>query len=339
MLRDKIRLGSSCAVLLPLSLAILSVRLEAATLEAVRPASRTIALTLDDLPMTVVGNDHIPGPLSETQEIMRSLVKQLQAHAATAIGFVNEVKLNVQDERDARAALLEEWLNANLLLGNHGYNHLKFSVVGLAAYEEQFLRGDSITRELLTRHHQTQLFFRPPYMDTGNSAGERSKFEALLASHHYCLAPITVENYDWMFNASYDEARRHNIRPVMDHVLQAYLAQTDQRLQHAEHLAQSMFSRAIPQIILMHANRINADHLDDVLRVMENRGYRYISINQALADEAYKTPDEYIGTQLGSWLDRWQLHFGREVDRPSGPPPPEWIAAAYKRIAGETIGH
>lgn len=76
-----------------------------------------------------------------------------------------------------------------------------------------------------------------------------------------------------------------------------------------------------------------------MLQLMEKRGYRYVSIDKALSDKAYETPDDYVGTQLGSWLDRWQRHFGRNIERPSGPPPPEWIAAAYKRIAGETIGH
>jgi hypothetical protein len=142
-----------------------------------------------------------------------------------------------------------------------------------------------------------------------------------------------------MFNAPYDEARRQGDKHMMSKVLQAYLTQTDQRLQHAEQLARNIFSREIPQIILMHANRINADHVDDVLRLMERRGYHYVSIDKALADKAYKTLDKYIGTQLGSWLDRWQLYFGQPVERASGPPPPEWIAAAYKRIAGETIGH
>ena len=306
---------------------------------SVSAASRTIALTFDDLPLTVVGNDHIAGPLSDTQDVMRRLVKQLRAHSATAIGFVNEVKLNVQGERDARAALLEEWLNANFMLGNHGYNHLKFSVVGLAAYEEQFLRGDSITKELLAEHHLTQLFFRPPYMDTGNSADDRRKFEAMLASHHYRLAPITVENYDWMFNAPYDEARRKHDDAMMNRVVQAYVAFTDQRLEHAEQLASGTFSREIAQTILMHADRINADHLDDVLRVMEKRGYHYVSLDTALSDNAYATPDDYVGTQLGSWLDRWQAHFGKKLDQASGAPPPDWVAAAYQRIAGATIGH
>jgi peptidoglycan/xylan/chitin deacetylase (PgdA/CDA1 family) len=316
-----------------------TITIPAAPVQDAGPASRTIALTFDDLPMTVVGNDHIAGPLAETQEIMRLLIKQLHAHSAPAIGFVNEIKLNVQGERDARASLLEEWLNANLLLGNHGYNHLKFSVVGLPAYEEQFLRGDSITKQLLAEHHLTQRYFRPPYMDTGNSADERSKFEALLATHHYRLAPITVENYDWMFNAPYDEACRQNNQSMKKQVVEAYRTQTNQRLAHAEALANSTFARDIPQIILLHANRLNADHLDDVLRIMEERGYHYVSIDQALSDKAYETPDEYIGTQLGSWLDRWQLHFGHQIEKESGPPPPAWVEAAYKRIAGETIGH
>ena len=300
---------------------------------------RKIALTFDDLPMTVVGNDHIAGPLADTQDVMRSLIQQLQSHRATAIGFVNEVKLNVQGERDARAALLEEWLDANLLLGNHGYNHLAFSVVGLAAYEEQFLRGDSITKTLLARRHIDQLYFRPPYMDTGKSGADERAFAAMLAAHRYQLAPITIENYDWMFNASYNDARNRGDKQMMGKVVDAYCQQTEARLKHAEQLSGQTFSREIPLVILMHADRINADHLNEILALMEKRSYRFITIGEALSDNAYKTPDKYVGNQLGSWLDRWQLTFGRPMSRPSGPPPPAWIQAAYQRIAGNTIGH
>jgi len=303
---------------------------------AASEGQRKIALTFDDLPMTVVGNDHIAGPLAETQDICRSVLITLQAHHATAIGFVNEVKLNVQGERDARAALLEEWLSAHMMLGNHGYDHLAFSKVGLAAYEEQFLRGDSITNALLDQHHIAERYFRHPYIDTGKTASDEKGFAEMLAAHHYRIAPQTVENYDWMFNASYNDARNRGDQGMMSKVIAAYVQQTEARLEHAEQLSSKTFSREIPLIILMHADRINADHLDDVLKAMEGRGYQFISLSEALRDKAYETPDLYVGNELGSWLDRWQINFRHPLQKASGPPPPAWIQEAYDRIAGNT---
>ncbi len=297
------------------------------------PVQRTVVLTIDDVPMTVVGNDHISGPLAETREINDSILRQLRQHHATAIGFVNEVKLNVQGERDARAALLEEWLDQGLMLGNHNYSHLAFSEVGLAAYEEDFLRGDTITNPLLDKHHISARYFRHPYLDTGKTAEDQKAFAALLAAHHYKIAPVTVQDEDWMFNAPYDEAHRHGDKQKMAKVMDAYLAHTTEMFEHAERESRETFGREIPLALLMHADRINADHLDAVLRLMEQRGYRFVSLDEVLQDKAYETPDLSVGGEGGSWLDRWQIALGHSTHNPE-PEPPDWVQKDYERITG-----
>lgn len=151
--------------------------------------------------MTVIGNDHIAGDLKTTRDVNQKILQQLTAHHATAIGFVNEVKLNVLGERDARAALVEDWLNAGMLLGNHGYQHLEFNAVSLETYEEELVKGDTITAAMLSRHGLRQRYFRQPYLDTGDTAAKKNGFAAFLNAHNYLIAPVTVQNEDWMFNA------------------------------------------------------------------------------------------------------------------------------------------
>jgi len=43
------------------------------------------------------------------------------------------------------------------------------------------------------------------------------------------------------------------------------------------------------------ANRLNADSLGDVIERLEKRGYQFISLDEALRDAAYLTPDEFVG--------------------------------------------
>jgi peptidoglycan/xylan/chitin deacetylase (PgdA/CDA1 family) len=320
------------ARLSPLHLLVLAT-LAAGLASAQSPVQRTVALTIDDVPMTVVGNDHIAGPLAETREINESILRQLRQHHATAIGFVNEIKLNVQGERDARAALIEEWLDQGLMLGNHNYSHLAFSDAGLAAYEEDFLRGDTITNLLLDKRGITARYFRHPYLDTGKTAEDQKAFGALLAAHHYKIAPVTVQDEDWMFNAPYDEAHRHGDKQKMAKVVDAYLAHTAEMFEDAERESRDTFGHEIPLVLLMHADRINADHLDAVLRLMEQRGYRFITLDEALKDKAYETPDLYVGSDGGSWLDRWQIALGHPV-RSAEPQPPDWVQKDYERITG-----
>ena len=294
-------------------------------------ASRTIALTFDDLPMTVVGDDHIAGPLAETQGITASMLRVLRAHHAIALGLINEVKLNVPGERDARAKLLGDWLSAGMQLGNHGYSHREFKDLSLEQYEAEFLRGDVITVPLLEAHHQSDRFFRAPYLDTGDTPAKKQAFDRFLTDHGYRVAPFTIQNQDWMFNASFDEARRHGNTAELARIRAAYLAHVTAEFDHAEQLTRSSFDRDIPQIMFMHTDILNADTLDAVLTLMEQRGYTFVPIDTVLQDPAYRTPEAFVGPDGLSWLDRWQPALGHPV-HPAEPEPPAWIQANYKRI-------
>jgi len=58
---------------------------------------------------------------------------------------------------------------------------------------------------------------------------------------------------------------------------------------------------------------------------LEHRGYRFISLDQALVDPAYATADLYIGPEGFSWLVRWKLAFGQQADWQNEPDAPEWV--------------
>ncbi len=296
-----------------------------------RAASRSIALTFDDVPMTVVGNDHIAGPLDITQRLNRDILATLRRHHATAIGFVNEAKLNVQGERDARAAILEEWLANGMLLGNHGYSHVQFSDTTLQNYEEEFVRGDVITAPLMEQHKLTERYFRHPYLDTGDTQAKKEGFDAFLAAHHYLVAPVTIQNEDWMFNAPYTEAQKNHDAAGAKRVRDAYLAHTADMFAAAEDEARSTFGHEIPLISLMHVDLLNADNLDAVLTLIERRGYHFVSLPEALSDSAYNTPDTFYKGDGISWLDRWQPAFGKPV-QDKQPQPPAWVQQQYDAI-------
>lgn len=91
--------------------------------EAQGASAKAVAVTVDDLPGAVPGTGQSQGNLKDFQKINRAIPQILKAHHAPAIGFVNEWKLQVADERDARVTLLQAWLDAGLTLGNHTYSH------------------------------------------------------------------------------------------------------------------------------------------------------------------------------------------------------------------------
>ncbi len=107
---------------LPIVLAV--TLLQSATPPA-QPARR-VAITVDDGP--VVGE---MGDLGRFQRISNGLIGSLTAEKVPATIFINERQLNVPGQRDARAAVLEQWLDAGFDLGNHTYSHPSLTNVPL----------------------------------------------------------------------------------------------------------------------------------------------------------------------------------------------------------------
>ena len=106
---------------------------------------------------------------------------------------------------------------------------------------------------------------------------------------------------------------------------EAYIDFTIARTAFAEQVTPEIFGRAIPQTMLMHANDINADTLDEILSRLEGRGYRFVTLDAALSDAAYATPDTLVSRSGPSWLWRWAMSKGLKVDFSADPEPPGWV--------------
>src|SRR5690554_3335353 len=86
--------------------------------QAPSDAGRRVAITIDDGPVVNEMTD-----LGRFQRITNGLIGSFQAEQVPVTMFVNEVQLNVSGQRDARAAVLDQWLDAGFDLGNHAYSH------------------------------------------------------------------------------------------------------------------------------------------------------------------------------------------------------------------------
>jgi hypothetical protein len=67
-----------------------------------------------------------------------------------------------------------------------------------------------------------------------------------------------------------------------------------------------------------------------MLAKLEARGYAFISLEEALKDPAYASPDGYIGPRGPSWLLRWAKGLGKATTKKGQPDPPEWITAKFE---------
>jgi peptidoglycan-N-acetylglucosamine deacetylase len=289
------------------------------------PGPRLVAFTVDDLPGALPGSDRSTGDVKDLDRINRAITSALRAHHVPAIGFANEKKLQVTGERDARVAMLQCWLDAGLTLGNHTYSHPFFPAISVQQMEDETIRGEVVTRTLMAASGQTLRYFRHPFLSTGATLEAKSEFESFLRLHGYRVAPVTIDNSDWMFNDVYVQALNDRDDKLASKTKDAFFEYEDTNWAYFEGVAQKLFGRNIAQIYLMHDNAINAEFLDSFLSHLEQRGYRFISLDEALRDPAYSTPDKFIGTQGISWLTRWKLAFGQRANYEDDPDPPKWV--------------
>ena len=236
-------------------------------------ADHTVAITVDDLPGALPGDDFAYGELKELQKINRGIPAAFKAHHAWAIGFVNERKLQVQGERDARTELLQMWLDAGLTLGNHNYAHDDFSNTPLQKYEDDAIRGEVVTEALLKAAGQSEKYFRHPYLNTGMTMDVKSAFDAFLKERGYTIAPVTIEDADYVFNDALGHAVEKKDKKMAARAKKDYLAYVDTVFDYAEKESAEMFGRQIPQILLIHDNALNTECLDALLEKLEKRGY------------------------------------------------------------------
>jgi hypothetical protein len=84
------------------------------------------------------------------------------------------------------------------------------------------------------------------------------------------------------------------------------------------------------QILLLHASNLEADHIGELLAVLRKRGYRFITLQDALSDSAYSLPDDYVGEEGTGWIEHWAITQGKV---PQGAPAfPQWVLDASKQL-------
>ena len=100
--------------------------------------SRTIAVTIDDLPVVSTRRT-----IENRREITKKLLGHIKKAKVPAIGFVNENKLFVNGVRDENEVnLLRMWLDAGLELGNHTFSHRSADAIPVTDYTADILRGE-----------------------------------------------------------------------------------------------------------------------------------------------------------------------------------------------------
>jgi peptidoglycan/xylan/chitin deacetylase (PgdA/CDA1 family) len=195
--------------------------------------AREVAITIDDLP---AGSANTMSAATIT-EMTTKLVTTLRDQKIPVVGFVNERKLYKFAEVDERIKALRMWLEYGFELGNHTYSHSSLNQVGLQAWEDDVVQGESVTRLLLAEHNMKLRYFRHPFLDTGRDLQTRRQAEAFLVARGYRIAPVTLDAWDWMYAGVYEDAKKRGDTALQDELTRSYLSYSDQVFAYSGQLA------------------------------------------------------------------------------------------------------
>lgn len=292
---------------------------------AARPPRGTIALTFDDLPGLTQLNSQ-----AYVDYINVMILRGLRHYHFPATGFVNEGKLAL--DRPRQIANLRRWLDAGMDLGNHTFSHNSPNQIGGRAYIADIARGEPVIRELLAERHRRPRWFRYPYLETGSPEAVKHEIEQWLTEHGYRNAPVSIDADDWEFAEPYDDAIARHDEPRRQRIRATYLAYTERTIGWYRTASRALFGRDISYVMLLHATRLNADSMDELAAILKRQRLRPVSLDQAMRDPAYRTPDPYSGKDGIEWLERWSMELHKPLPWDSFEDVPKAIQEDYKRV-------
>jgi peptidoglycan/xylan/chitin deacetylase (PgdA/CDA1 family) len=290
-------------------------------------SARAVALTFDDLPVTEI-DGRCDALLAD--EVTRKILDALAGEAAPATGFANASRTCGKPAEGLRDRVLEAWLDAGHDLGNHTWSHPDLVRISLEAYLEDVEKGAAPVESLLRARGRRLVWFRHPFLHAGDTTAKKAGLTRYLEENRWRVAPVTVDNQEWVYAYVYQVAIDRGDSALAERVAEAYIDHIDQAFAYFEARSREVLGREFAQVLLLHANRLNADRLEPLLARIRARGYRFVSLEAALEDPAYALEDPYVGRGGPSWIERWAVAKGGEARQ--GPREHPWVAESYDRL-------
>ncbi|HEY3740526.1 MAG TPA: polysaccharide deacetylase family protein [Bryobacteraceae bacterium] len=277
---------------------------------------REVAITIDDLPRGGDSGCQAAPLLAMTKK----LLTPFRENRIPLTGFVIGSRCP-----DVQAQALKLWIDAGAELGNHTFDHIDFNETPVDKYIAGIRRAEDPIEKVTGVKPR---YFRYPFLHAGATAESRQEVIDYLNSHGYRNAPVTLDDSDYMFARVYAVALAKGDHALAQRVADAYVPYMDSIFAFFEQRSIAVTGHEIRQILLIHASQLNADMMPRLLVMIKARGYRLVSLDRALADEAYKMPDDYVGRGGFSWIHRWSRSVGMNFQS-SEPDEPKWITDAW----------
>lgn len=275
-----------------------------------RSTDRKIAIGFVSIPPV----DRSANPPTDAVSTSQILIEKLKAHKVPAIGFVQGERISDgQKQFPVRAKIIKMWRDEGFEIGVGGYKHQWFFDTPYDDYVANTEKNIEVVNPILAEKDQKLRYFSYPFLNTGKSIDDRTRFEKWLLDRGLTPVKYTIDNQEWMYSYAYDMARNDNDVSTMTEIRVAFVKYMDKMFDHYEAYSQEMFGRDIAQTMVLTPSRLVADSAHDLFGMIEKRGYRYVSVDEALSDPAFQTKEDWVGKSGISWFERWRMKQGKSL--------------------------
>ena len=270
-----------------------------------------VAITVDDLPQ----HGDLPPGMTRS-DIAKSMVATFKAKGVPEVyGFMNAGKIG--DDPDRKESL-KLWLDGGLPLGSHTFSHMDLTTHSAEEFEADIAANEPFLQTLMGARDWH--WFRYPYLHEGDTLEKRHAVIKYLREHSYKVAEVTLDFEDYAWNNPYARCVEKKDADSIAWLKQSYLSSAAEYISLGQKMAAQLYGRDIKHVLLLHIGAFDSVMLPELLDLMTNRGFHFVTLPEAEKDPGYlRDPDAGFkdgGTLLDELMEAQHLKFPPHTDKP-----------------------
>lgn len=266
-------------------------------------AGMEIALTIDRMVRSTVEPDRDQDDWCYTENTRENFEKLVSALKNN--GIPPTVDFLAGESIDM--GLQEEWVRGGNLIGSLTFKGRSLKKGTAQEFLDTLSRNEQEFAPLWSKFQRKRKYFRYPTLKLGLDTQRAREIRGFLKQNGFTEVPATIDARGDYFSQPYCAALARGDKVCANFIAATFKSMLLENTQKARAAAQKITGRDVKQILIVQANQLTSDLLDELLRWYKAMGVRFISIDEALVDPFYATEDVTNTASQIIWETKRQL--------------------------------
>lgn len=187
--------------------------------------------------------------------------------------------------------LQEAWLGSGNLIGTMTYRERSVKKEAAEEIISSIARTEVALAPLWSKFERRVKYFRYPALKLGMDVGRPRKIRAFLKQNSYVEVPATIDPRDDYFSQAYCAALARGGGVCANFVTATFKSLLLDKTIKARETGRRISGHDVKHILMIGANQLTSDLLDEMLKWYKAMGVRFISLEEALQDPFYAVED------------------------------------------------